>query len=206
MRKYWNVSLDKSNRLEIYCIISSQQAILLPKTIYVNVWGARSIWTRMFSHYTTKFNADGFASNLYIYIMLFLSSNKQWRIQDFSDGEPTPKVEAPKQLPPNTTLQLENGLCCIKHCWSVYEQNSIVNSVRIDNRTTYKVITSSNVSKRFQKTAWKWQKLDPEEDAYPEMHYKIYVVKLGRQLNIFPIYALKPQYCKEQWDSLAKFP
>ena len=23
--------------------------------------------------------------------------------------------------------QLENGLCCIKHCWSTYEQNSIVN-------------------------------------------------------------------------------
>ena len=28
--------------------------------------------------------------------------------------------------------KLEDQLCCIKHCWSVCEENSIVNSVRVD--------------------------------------------------------------------------
>ena len=64
-----------------------------------------------------------------------------------------PQGRGTKQLSPNMTLKLENELCCIKHCCSVYEQNSIVNSVRVDDRTTYKVITSGNMSKFFQKTA-----------------------------------------------------
>ena len=29
--------------------------------------------------------------------------------------------------------QLVNELCYIKHCWSVYEQNNIVSSVRVDD-------------------------------------------------------------------------
>ena len=29
-------------------------------------------------------------------------------------------------------LQLQNELCCVKDCWSVYEQNGIVNIVRVD--------------------------------------------------------------------------
>ena len=31
-----------------------------------------------------------------------------------------------KQLSPNMASQLENDHCCIKHWWSVYEQNSIM--------------------------------------------------------------------------------
>ena len=30
------------------------------------------------------------------------------------------------------TSQLKNERCCIKHCWDVYEQNSSVNSVRVN--------------------------------------------------------------------------
>ena len=30
---------------------------------------------------------------------------------------------------------LENELACIKHCWGAYEQNMIMNSVRVDDRT-----------------------------------------------------------------------
>ena len=33
----------------------------------------------------------------------------------------------------NLTCKLENELCCIGHCWGVYEQNSIVKSVRVDD-------------------------------------------------------------------------
>ena len=36
--------------------------------------------------------------------------------------------------------QLENEPCCIKHCWGVYEQNSIVNSVHEDDWTAERVI------------------------------------------------------------------
>ena len=31
--------------------------------------------------------------------------------------------------------QLANEHCCINHCWGVYGQTSIVNSVRVDDRT-----------------------------------------------------------------------
>ena len=31
--------------------------------------------------------------------------------------------------------QLANKVCCIKHCSGVYEQNSIVNSVFVDDWT-----------------------------------------------------------------------
>ena len=36
------------------------------------------------------------------------------------------------QLSLNMASQLANELCYIKHCWGVYEQNSIVNSARVD--------------------------------------------------------------------------
>ena len=39
------------------------------------------------------------------------------------------------QLSANMTSQLGNELSSIKHCRSVYEQNNIVNSVRVDNWT-----------------------------------------------------------------------
>ena len=37
-----------------------------------------------------------------------------------------------------------NELCCIKHCWDVCEQNSIVNSVRVDATTAEWAIIASN--------------------------------------------------------------
>ena len=33
------------------------------------------------------------------------------------------------------TYQLESGYVCIRHGWSVYEQNNTVNSVHADDRT-----------------------------------------------------------------------
>ena len=42
--------------------------------------------------------------------------------------------------------QLENKLCCVKHCWDVYEQNSIVHSVRVDDWTSEWAIIASNDS------------------------------------------------------------
>ena len=39
---------------------------------------------------------------------------------------------------------LRNELCCPKHCWCTYEQNSIVNSVRADDWTTALVVIASN--------------------------------------------------------------
>ena len=41
-------------------------------------------------------------------------------------------------------FQLENDDCCIKHCWGVYEQNDIVNSVRVDDWTPELAIIGSN--------------------------------------------------------------
>ena len=41
-------------------------------------------------------------------------------------------------------FHLKYGLCCIKHCWGVYEQNSIVNSVRVDDWTAELAIIGSN--------------------------------------------------------------
>ena len=40
--------------------------------------------------------------------------------------------------------QLASENCCINHCWGVYEQNSIVNSVRADDRTAELAIIASN--------------------------------------------------------------
>ena len=40
--------------------------------------------------------------------------------------------------------QLENELSCIKHCLGVCEQNSIVNSIRVDSWTTEGEIVDSN--------------------------------------------------------------
>ena len=31
--------------------------------------------------------------------------------------------------------QLMNKICCVKNCWGVYEQNSTVNTVRVDDMT-----------------------------------------------------------------------
>ena len=39
---------------------------------------------------------------------------------------------------------LKYGLCCIKHCWGVYEQNSIVNNVSVDDWTAELAIIASN--------------------------------------------------------------
>ena len=39
--------------------------------------------------------------------------------------------------------KLENWLHCIKHCWSVYEQN-IVNSFRVDDRRAELEIIASD--------------------------------------------------------------
>ena len=36
------------------------------------------------------------------------------------------------------------ALYCIKHCWGVYEQNSIVNSVHVDDWTVELAIIASN--------------------------------------------------------------
>ena len=41
-------------------------------------------------------------------------------------------------------FQLKYGLCCIKHCWGVYEQKSTVNSVRVDDWTGELAIIASN--------------------------------------------------------------
>ena len=41
--------------------------------------------------------------------------------------------------------QLENEICCVKHWWVVYEQNSIVKSVRVGDWTAEKVIIVNNV-------------------------------------------------------------
>ena len=41
--------------------------------------------------------------------------------------------------------QLENELCCIKHCWGVYEQNSIVNNAPVYDWTAEWAIIASNV-------------------------------------------------------------
>ena len=40
--------------------------------------------------------------------------------------------------------QLENELDCIKHCNGVYEQNNIVNSVRVDDWTAELTIIANN--------------------------------------------------------------
>ena len=48
--------------------------------------------------------------------------------------------------------QLVNELDCIKHCWSVYEQNSIVNSVSVDDWTVECAIIASYVNNTHQAT------------------------------------------------------
>ena len=50
--------------------------------------------------------------------------------------------------------QLEAELCCINHCWDVYEQNNIVNSVGVDDRTTEWVAASSEPM-RIVNAPWK---------------------------------------------------
>ena len=40
--------------------------------------------------------------------------------------------------------QLENELDYTKHCWCVYEQNSIMNTVHVDDRTTELAIIAGN--------------------------------------------------------------
>ena len=41
-------------------------------------------------------------------------------------------------------FRLVNERCCIKHCWGTYEENSIVNSVRINEWPTEWAIVDSN--------------------------------------------------------------
>ena len=41
-------------------------------------------------------------------------------------------------------LQLENWICCIKHWWGVYKQNSVVNGVCVDDWTAELAIIASN--------------------------------------------------------------
>ena len=40
--------------------------------------------------------------------------------------------------------KLKNEFCCIKNCWDVYEENNIVNSVRVDNWTAEWPTIASN--------------------------------------------------------------
>ena len=40
-------------------------------------------------------------------------------------------------------FQLDNGPCCTKHFWDVYEQNKIMNSVRVDDWTAELAIIAS---------------------------------------------------------------
>ena len=40
--------------------------------------------------------------------------------------------------------KLTNGLCCINQCRGVYEQNSLMNSVRVDDWTVELAIIASN--------------------------------------------------------------
>ena len=42
--------------------------------------------------------------------------------------------------------QLENELFSVKHCWGVYEQISIVNSVRVDDWTAEWAFIASNAT------------------------------------------------------------
>ena len=44
-------------------------------------------------------------------------------------------------------FQLDNELVCIKHCWSIYEHNSIVNSVGVDDWKVKLVIITCNRQK-----------------------------------------------------------
>ena len=48
------------------------------------------------------------------------------------------------QLSPNMASKLKVGLNCIKHCWGVCEQNSIVNSAHEDDWTAELAIIDSN--------------------------------------------------------------
>ena len=61
--------------------------------------------------------------------------------------------------------QWDNGLNCIKHCWGVYEWNSIMNSACVDDWTAESAIIASNASnsrfiaictvfKQFYSTGW----------------------------------------------------
>ena len=54
----------------------------------------------------------------------------------------------------NNYLQLEKATYCVKHCWGVYEQNSIVNNVCVDDWTAESVIIASNA---------KWNELKEKE-------------------------------------------
>ena len=42
---------------------------------------------------------------------------------------------------------LENGYCCNKNYWSVFEQNGMVNNVRVDDSTAKLVVIASNALK-----------------------------------------------------------
>ena len=42
-------------------------------------------------------------------------------------------------------FQLANEICCIKHCWGVYEHDSIVNSVFADDWLAELAIIANNV-------------------------------------------------------------
>ena len=49
----------------------------------------------------------------------------------------------------NMDFQFENELCCIKHCWGVYEQNNIVNSVGVnDGKAEWSIIAGNGTSTR----------------------------------------------------------
>ena len=43
-------------------------------------------------------------------------------------------------------FELVNGVCCINHCWGDYKQNSIENSVRVDDWTAKLAFITSNVN------------------------------------------------------------
>ena len=44
------------------------------------------------------------------------------------------------------TFHLRDGHCCIKHCWSVCEQNNIVTSVRLDHWTPELSVIACNAA------------------------------------------------------------
>ena len=56
----------------------------------------------------------------------------------------TLEVKHYKQLLPNMGLQIENERSSMRHFWGVYEQNSIVNSVCVDDWTAKRVISFGN--------------------------------------------------------------
>ena len=63
-----------------------------------------------------------------------------------SEGLQTSLLLHCQQLSLNMASQLINERSCIRHCWVFYEQNSIMNCVRVDDWTAERVIIVSNGS------------------------------------------------------------